>query len=181
MSKTEKTRDDGDINTRVGERLKMVRLARGVKQSELATALGVTFQQIQKYESGLVTWTLDRLLKVSDFFNVPLEIFMLPNATKGAALQPANRLREWRLHMGLTLQQMGEFVGVSAQYVSHVETGLAQLSVGWLMRLSAALGCHPWAIIDPMGGDDPDEEALLQQIRAMTLKQRTRIMRALAN
>ena len=181
MSGKAKAYDQAHINARVGERLKMLRLARGVKQLELATALGVTFQQIQKYESGLVPWTLDRLLVVSDFFDVPLDVFMLPNATEGAPLQPANRLRERRLQKGLTLKQVGAFVGASYQYVRILETGVAQLSVGWLMRLAAALGCHPWAVIDPMGGDDPGDEALLQQIRAMSSEQRQRIIRALTD
>jgi len=46
-----------------------------ITQSKLAKALGVTFQQIQKYESGHNALSSLKLLEVSNFFNKPLEYF----------------------------------------------------------------------------------------------------------
>ena len=45
-------RRDGDIDRRVGARLKFIRLERGLSQEKLGDAMGLTFQQIQKYEKG---------------------------------------------------------------------------------------------------------------------------------
>ena len=46
-----------------------------ITQSKLCKALGVTFQQIQKYESGHNALSSLKLLEVSNFFNKPLEYF----------------------------------------------------------------------------------------------------------
>ena len=46
-----------------------------ITQSKLGKALGVTFQQIQKYESGHNALSSLKLLEVSNFFNKPLEYF----------------------------------------------------------------------------------------------------------
>ena len=45
-------RRSADIDKRVGARLKFIRLERGLSQEKLGDALGLTFQQIQKYEKG---------------------------------------------------------------------------------------------------------------------------------
>jgi transcriptional regulator with XRE-family HTH domain len=37
----------------IGKRIKLYRLERGLSQTQLGTAVGVTFQQIQKYEKGV--------------------------------------------------------------------------------------------------------------------------------
>ncbi len=46
-----------------------------ITQSKLGKGLGVTFQQIQKYESGHNALSSLKLLEVSNFFNKPLEYF----------------------------------------------------------------------------------------------------------
>nr|BAR28624.1 transcription regulator [uncultured Mediterranean phage uvMED] len=44
-------------------------------QTELAKAIGVTFQQIQKYEKGANGTSTIRLIQISEFFNKPLTYF----------------------------------------------------------------------------------------------------------
>ena len=46
-----------------------------ITQSKLGKAIGVTFQQIQKYESGHNGLSSIKLLEVCNFFNKPLEYF----------------------------------------------------------------------------------------------------------
>ena len=49
-------RHDGTANpidVYVGSRIQKLRIAKGWSQSKLASLLGITFQQIQKYEKGL--------------------------------------------------------------------------------------------------------------------------------
>ena len=67
---------DKILNKEIG---KKIRQARNVKplvtQTKLGKALGVTFQQIQKYESGHNALSSIKLLEVSNFFKKPLEYF----------------------------------------------------------------------------------------------------------
>ena len=44
--------DESIINSLIGARIRFVRLLRGKTQTKVANAIGVTFQQIQKYEKG---------------------------------------------------------------------------------------------------------------------------------
>ena len=54
----------------VGRRLRTLRLARGLSQSEFGTHLGVTYQQIQKYEAGTNRIAASRLFRAAALFGV---------------------------------------------------------------------------------------------------------------
>jgi transcriptional regulator with XRE-family HTH domain len=58
---------------------------------------------------------------------------------------------------GMTLADLAERLGTTNQQVSHLELGKRQLTVDWLRRLGAALGCHPWSVVERRAeGDRPD-------------------------
>jgi transcriptional regulator with XRE-family HTH domain len=59
----------------VGSRVRMRRLMLGRSQTQLGEALGVTFQQVQKYEKGKNRISASRLQQISDTFQVPVEFF----------------------------------------------------------------------------------------------------------
>jgi len=58
------------IDVDVGLALRRVRLARGLSQTELAEGLGITFQQIQKYERGANRMAASRLVRAARFLGV---------------------------------------------------------------------------------------------------------------
>lgn len=64
-----------DIDRHVGRRLHERRMALGLSQSELANSMGVSFQQIQKYEKGLNRIGAGRLLHAASALQVPIEFF----------------------------------------------------------------------------------------------------------
>lgn len=59
----------------VGSRVRMRRLMLDLSQSALAEALGITFQQIQKYEKGANRISASRLQQVANFRQVPVAFF----------------------------------------------------------------------------------------------------------
>jgi transcriptional regulator with XRE-family HTH domain len=61
-----------DIDLAVGARISALRKIRGLSQTALGEALGVTFQQIQKYERGQNRIGASRLREVAKFFGVPV-------------------------------------------------------------------------------------------------------------
>ena len=63
------------IDRRIGQRLKMRRLEMGVSQERLADLLGVTFQQIQKYEKGVNRVAASRLFDIAVALDVPIAHF----------------------------------------------------------------------------------------------------------
>ena len=74
----------------IGERIKFARInmarkqfnpkrkmpRRYVTQTELAKAINVTFQQIQKYEKAINRVPLDRLIGISKYLNKPISYFI---------------------------------------------------------------------------------------------------------
>ena len=63
------------IDVEIGARVRSVRVAKGLSQTDLATACGITFQQIQKYEKGTNRVGASRLQNISSILNVPVSFF----------------------------------------------------------------------------------------------------------
>jgi transcriptional regulator with XRE-family HTH domain len=63
------------IDVEVGQRIRIQRLAAGLSQSELAERIGVTFQQVQKYEKGTNRVGAGRLTKIARVLDVPVGSF----------------------------------------------------------------------------------------------------------
>ena len=59
----------------IGRRIRARRLERGLSQTELGTRLGVTFQQVQKYEKGVNRVGAGRLQRVAEVLEVPITFF----------------------------------------------------------------------------------------------------------
>ncbi len=62
-------------DTHVGNRVRMRRLMLGMSQTDLANAVGLTFQQIQKYEKGKNRISASRLQQMSSVLQVPIPFF----------------------------------------------------------------------------------------------------------
>ena len=60
------------IDVAVGRNVRIWRMARGLSQAQLASRLGVTFQQLQKYEVGANRIGTGRLVKVANILRVPI-------------------------------------------------------------------------------------------------------------
>jgi transcriptional regulator with XRE-family HTH domain len=59
----------------VGQRIRARRMAKGMSQTELGGLLGVTFQQVQKYEKGVNRVGAGRLVRVGEALEVPVSFF----------------------------------------------------------------------------------------------------------
>ena len=81
------------IDLHVGQRLKARRVGLRISQSEIGKALGVTFQQIQKYENGANRIGASNLYKLAQALNVNVGYFFedMPDTSKVKSLsdQPA--------------------------------------------------------------------------------------------
>jgi transcriptional regulator with XRE-family HTH domain len=70
----------------VGSRVRMRRMMLGMSQEKLADALGLTFQQVQKYEKGTNRISASRLQAISQILDAPVHFFFEggPQIAKGA-------------------------------------------------------------------------------------------------
>ncbi len=79
MSK--RTRQKGestnDVDVLVGQRLRELRMLAGLSQSDLAATIGLTFQQLQKYERGVNRISASKLYMLARHLNVPVSTFFV--------------------------------------------------------------------------------------------------------
>ena len=74
------------IDIHVGSRVRLRRMMLGMSQEKLGTQLGITFQQIQKYEKGTNRIGASRLQHISTVLSVPVAFFFEDApATPGAS------------------------------------------------------------------------------------------------
>ena len=65
----------GAEDVEIGRKIRALRLERGLSQSALAEGIGLTFQQVQKYEKGTNRVSAGRLQRIAEILNTPVTFF----------------------------------------------------------------------------------------------------------
>lgn len=63
------------VDVHVGSRVRLRRMLVGLSQEKLGDSMGLTFQQIQKYEKGVNRIGASRLFRLSQVLDVPVQFF----------------------------------------------------------------------------------------------------------
>lgn len=81
------------IDVHVGSRIRLRRTLLGMSQERLGEALGLTFQQVQKYERGVNRVGASRLFDLSRVLDVPISFFFddMPDSLTTSFGLPSNR------------------------------------------------------------------------------------------
>jgi transcriptional regulator with XRE-family HTH domain len=90
MAKAKKRLEQGirkpsPVDVHVGAQVRQRRVMQGMTQTDLGDALGLTFQQVQKYEKGVNRVGSSRLFKLSQVLDVPIGYFFEDMPPKVAA------------------------------------------------------------------------------------------------
>jgi transcriptional regulator with XRE-family HTH domain len=83
------------IDTHVGSRVRIRRMMLGMTQEKLGDALGISFQQVQKYEKGTNRVSAGRLHHISHVLQVPVPFFFegaphVPGQSEGIGVAPSS-------------------------------------------------------------------------------------------
>jgi transcriptional regulator with XRE-family HTH domain len=122
--------------THVGARVRMRRKMVAMSQEKLGAALGLTFQQVQKYEKGATRISASRLQQMSHILQVPVEFFF-KGAPNASAPHGSNR-------SAFSMAQINDFVSDS--------DGLRLIRA--FMRIDVALRRRIVMLVQEIGGDD---------------------------
>jgi transcriptional regulator with XRE-family HTH domain len=121
----------------VGRRVRMRRKMLAMSQEKLADALGLTFQQVQKYENGTNRIGASRLQQISHILQVPVAFFF-EGAPNASAPQDSNE-------SALSVAQIDDFISDS--------NGLRL--IGAFMRIdNAAVRRRILMLVQEIAGDD---------------------------
>ena len=69
------TKSPNSVDVHVGKRIRERRLRLGISQEKLAASLGLSFQQVQKYEKGVNRIGASRLQMIAAILKMPVNIF----------------------------------------------------------------------------------------------------------
>lgn len=94
-----KAKSPNAIDVYVGGRLRLRRKVLGLSQGSLAEALGITFQQVQKYEKGMNRIGASRLQRIAEILRVPVGFFFENNASAPPDVEPRRETDDVTLFM----------------------------------------------------------------------------------
>jgi len=88
-----KAKGPNPVDVHVGSRVRLRRMLVGLSQEKLGDSMGLTFQQIQKYEKGVNRIGASRLFKLSQVLDVPVQFFFdgMPASEDSSVAGVANR------------------------------------------------------------------------------------------
>lgn len=97
------SRSPTDIDRAVGDNVRRARIARNQTLSELAAEIGISHQQLQKYETGSNRLSAGMVARVASILGVPLEsLFRVDGGHRGARNPKAEKME--------TLRQTGAYI-----------------------------------------------------------------------
>ncbi|HYZ34565.1 MAG TPA: helix-turn-helix transcriptional regulator [Crenalkalicoccus sp.] len=91
LDRSDREHRPSPIDVHVGSRVRLRRTLLGMSQEKLGEALGLTFQQVQKYERGVNRIGASRLFDLARVLDVPIGFFFddMPEAMGGSAARRA--------------------------------------------------------------------------------------------
>ena len=114
------------IDVHVGKRIRICRLLLGMNQQTLAEALGLTFQQIQKYEHGANRVSASRLSAMAEALSVPISYFFDGLPAAGAEVSAEDKARREQLEQPETLELVRLYYAIPDPTVRRQFLGLAK-------------------------------------------------------
>jgi transcriptional regulator with XRE-family HTH domain len=119
-----KAPDPRDIE--VGRRVRTLRMERGMSQTDLGGELGITFQQIQKYEKGANRIGAGRLQHISEILGVPISVFFATSQPDHPSHNGLNELAD----TGAALRLLRAYARIPDPHVKQALTSLAEKIAG---------------------------------------------------
>ena len=99
MVKNDSEKSPNPVDLYVGGRIRMRRRTLGVSQEKLAEDLGLTFQQVQKYERGANRVSASKLYEIARSLSTPVAFFFEglndPTEAKPGEAQPENAVHDF--------------------------------------------------------------------------------------
>ncbi len=115
------------VDHTVGQSIRAHRLMAGMSQAELAEKLGVSFQQVQKYEKGVNRVGAGRLQRIAKIFNVHIGKFFDPEADSPPAKAANHQVPVRFVSDRNALRLMTAYSEIPDRNVRQVLTDLAEV------------------------------------------------------
>ena len=152
----------------MGDQIKTVRQIRGLTQKELGDRMGIDASTVRKYESGRLNPKIETVQKIADALEMPVGAFL---PSMGLAENFGSRVREARKKQQLSMEQLGQKMGISGSLVGRYERNVENPKPDTIKRFADALGVDANWLEKGEYGDNSlsgDEQQLLRYFRTMS-------------
>jgi transcriptional regulator with XRE-family HTH domain len=89
FQREERLRMPRPVDVKVGETIRQLRIDRRLSQSDLAISLGISYAQVQKYETGKNRVSASRLVQIANVFGIDVNVFF-----EGARIVPVDPIND---------------------------------------------------------------------------------------
>jgi transcriptional regulator with XRE-family HTH domain len=119
-------RQPDSTDVEVGRLVRALRMSRGLSQTELANQIGVTFQQVQKYEQGANRISMGRLTRIAKLFRVSVP-YLLDGSKQSAGFKSSVKDTEYTKNLEMlgrigAMRLLRAFAAIPAKPASLRET-----------------------------------------------------------
>jgi Predicted transcriptional regulators len=133
-----------DIDVNVGQRIRLRRQILGMSQTTLGDALGITFQQVQKYEKGTNRVGASRLSHIASILSVPVSHFFEGMPTAEGSDRP-DSVQHTPENLVTSFLSTSEGLALNRAFTKIVDPGIRKKIVGLVKALAAEDGSEPEA------------------------------------
>ncbi|OCJ11476.1 transcriptional regulator [Rhizobium sp. AC44/96] len=133
-----------DIDVNVGQRIRLRRQILGMSQTTLGDALGITFQQVQKYEKGTNRVGASRLSHIASILSVPVSHFFEGMPTAEGSDRP-DSVQHAPENLVTSFLSTSEGLALNRAFTKIVDPGIRKKIVGLVKALAAEDGSEPEA------------------------------------
>jgi transcriptional regulator with XRE-family HTH domain len=150
------------VDIHVGQKMRARRIFLRMSRTDLGEALGITFQQVQKYEKGAERPESSRLLQISEALGVSTSYFFegVPTvekktpapkkefvseasidlrARRAVDVYVGQKIRARRIFLGMSQTELGDALGITLQRIQKYEKGAERVGASRLQKISVAL------------------------------------------
>ena len=154
-----------DARQEHGDKLRRLRRAAALSQTELATQLGTTKQAISRWETGLNEPNERNKQALADLYGIPIEELSrnydwyagegIPHGYRRSDIDP-RKLREARQTLGITQTEAARRAGLSVGSISLYEAGIVTPKTDTIYKLATAYQQPVKALMNPSVRRSPD-------------------------
>lgn len=176
--------------SKVGEKIKELRMESGITQLQLEDYAGCSGQVISNIERGYTNPSADVLKKISEYFHVPSDYLLGKSKSQWLALDPdttmpyiGTRVSDLLTQAGISTETFADAVEVTPEEAEDILNGSITPNIGTLARISRFLNTSMDFLIGtipyPTIVSSEDEEDIILYYRTMSKSGRRLLMGAL--
>lgn len=121
-------------------RLKDLRMEKGVSQQKIADYLGITRQSYSNYELGNREADYKTLTNLAKYFNTTVDYLLgisdSKSSTKEIEKETGNRIKQVRTSVGMSKKEFAKIFGITQNTLSQYENGKGELDAALLLEIS---------------------------------------------